>query len=382
MISNENLKFIIIGIVILGGLFWVLQQRSVPVEPNQNEAAELYLKALGLGKDAENYQYGFMETINGYRIDTVLTVKGAQKYAQYKLPFARQHIFFLDNKTILCMNLRDILACNNVKNNSELKNILTGVERSFFNRVAIEQSVSHNRRLIEKGVIQFLGEPVEKNVNGKMCKQITYKYDHTQLTISDINALNINPSSLPKFNGQWCIDGNGNVYEKILSYEVSGRTQQTRWNLIEANWNYAGTIVLPTNDTNSTAVQLFLRTLDFQAEMRDCYEKEGEVRDRCISSFAVARNFPSACELAGSRKDRCYISLALSKQDVQLCESIDNQVVREDCYLEVAGKARNPALCNSITNQSKMLFCQNVSSAPPTSSNSSIGDEDLLNLFE
>jgi len=365
MISKDTALWIVVGIIILGGLFWLVQQRPVPVEePSNNRSAELYLDALAVGREAANYRYSFAESVNGYPINTTLIVRGGNKYAEVILPFAREQFFFLENRTVLCVYFRDMAVCDDVQGEEDLQNVLTGVERAFFERLAIDQAVEHNRRLTERNVLQFVGEPQPATVNGYACSRITYRYDHTQLSLQDISALNINPRALPEFDGQWCVDDNGMVYEKIISYEINGQPQQTRWRLVDSDWNYGEEIVLPSNETNPDTVETHFRVQNLQTEMRSCYALDPDARERCLASFAVSRTLPAICDLAGGRRDLCYISLALRVGDESLCGPIADTDTKENCYLEVAGKNYDPTLCDRITNESKQQLCLNVSSAP------------------
>jgi len=364
MIGKETEK-VLIGIVfilVIVAVALTFLPKSKEVVPEEaNMAKELFIKLAGTGYEQDDYYYSYTETFDDFPTTYTMLQKGDEKSISIDNMISSKQIYFLENETILCIQYVGIDACSSVKNNTDMESYLSSIEALFFDDSRIESTISDMEYFEQYGYILFSPQTIEKTVNGHSCTEFSYQFDFTNLTIYEAARFGIGSNTPKTFLWTACVDNeSGNVYEKHVEYNYSGRLYQTDVTLNSAEWNTVRNVE-PPMELFGDAVSLLIEEKTSQNTLVGCFEEKGEEKDRCIAMVALSLKNRDVCELAGERRDRCLVSIVPLTKDATICPAITDASFKDDCYIEMGGATGDESYCTPIVDAEKKEFCMNVS---------------------
>jgi hypothetical protein len=225
--------------------------------------------------------------------------------------------------------------------------------------------VAKTRRWVETGVIETIGNVVEKQVAGRTCQWIAYRLNFDKMSDADLAAsggLNRRTALAVTEQVTDCVDketGFGLFHESnstLLGESTVTIFNTTRFDPkrkpVESDFSIKGEIV------NQSAFQ----ALEGAAiSARQCVLKPSEAeQDRCFEAEAYNRGDISFCDnIAGTdRRDLCYMVFLPLWRDQGICEKVQNQ--KDDCYFEVANRGISTTACAQISNTGYVALCNAV----------------------
>ncbi|NYZ77104.1 DUF333 domain-containing protein [Candidatus Micrarchaeota archaeon] len=335
-----------------------------PPPPDSGPAEGLLAKAVEVGKGQNEYFFSFRETSDGYSAEYDLLAKNGQKMMEVRNPLATKQLYFLSNDIVLCAQFMNVQGCSSVINNTDaaFQNYLLSLQSRFFDNTSMDTEKEDMDYFIQHGYLTISPEIADKSVNGHACSEISYAMDFTNMTSGELYRFGISPDSPQRFDWKLCIDNStGLVYSKHFSYSYQGKEHQWEFILLGADWNPAQQIAPPENLTEGLAYEILVEEMEWQAELRSCYDETGDTRDKCFSDLALELKMRSICELAGAKRDQCIVRLVPMLLDDSLCTLINNATFKDDCYVELAGGNKESSYCSMIADATKREFCMNIS---------------------
>ena len=277
------------------------------------------------------------------------------RYANISSAFGFREIFIGDNETIICVTIKK-RKCAPAE--AAVESYITSIKSLFLNKEAEAKSMEGYKILIEKGAIFFSGTITDKEVDGRQCKEVHYTRDYSILTGIEKKELGIQAGP-QNFEEYWCISGN-EALEKNVTATVGSRSSTSYFKLVEADYNYTGTIEFP-QAKEKKAEPLLLELVDKERKVDQCLSST--TPGRCVFELSIREFDSSYCQVAQDRKSSCYINWALQDNDTKYCENLkeDNEGYG-DCYLELAVLNKDQSFCNSIPAEDKKETCMNASS--------------------
>lgn len=364
---------IILGIALVA-IILVAAYALITGQPAENPDIELLKKSASSTIGHSDYLYSYEETQDGYTVTYVLLKKDGEKMITISNPFADKTIYFLNDDTILCQDFAGLNVCTSVKDSTEsaFVSYLYSLELKFLDDSAAEEEIEKLGYFYEKGYLKFLGT-TEKTVDGKPCREITYRLDFSNLSLTDANKYNIPLSSPQKFDITVCIDEDtGLAYSRQLSYYYNGEKVESVFRLLDADWNTSQSITPPA-ELSPGAYEALIEEKTWFAKYQACKEEyKDDARANCVSDIGTILKSKKVCELAEGWKDRCLLTVVSLTGDGEICPEIDDMSYRDDCYIELAYYNRDETDCAPILNVSKKEICIEAATSAPPSSNETI----------
>ncbi|MBI5046373.1 hypothetical protein HZC07_01435 [Candidatus Micrarchaeota archaeon] len=362
-------KIVLAVVLLLVGLAVYLavsnKPAPLPAPLNVSQGRALVMNALSFGYSAQNYTYSFSETSDGYEVNYTLRKVGNQSMAEIKNPLSLKQIYFLDNDTIICINLSGNTTCSSVTGNSDLDNYLRSVRVKFINPLYIDSNKQDFDYLVRNKYVIF--NSIQKStVSGNSCTAVSYTLDFNNLSVSEGARFGISAVSPKIFDWVFCVSDSGFPYQRLFNYSYQGanHTYSVRGLSFSAS---SSPITAPSNLTAGVA-DVLLREKEQQIALAGCYVQTGDNKDKCIMGAAISFRKKEICEFAGGRRDKCLVALVPSTKDLTICSSISQPSYVDDCYLELGGAYKNSSYCSQILNVSKSAMCMNVSQTPAKTS--------------
>lgn len=362
MIKNSKFLLGILGILLIVAVYFVL----APVEeqaPETNQTRSLFLKAVSLGKGQTNYHYSYSEDTSGYNVTYSLLKKDDGKRVGVCNPFSHKTVYWTENDTFICTDFKsDDDICSSIKDVSSSDPYLLSLESNFFHDEYIEKTISDVEFMESRGYLEYSPEIIEKTVNDRQCMEIEYYFDFTNLSVSDGVRLGLGATTPKKLDWRICVDNEtGEVYEKYLNYTHNAREYYVHFVLTESDWDTGMELEVPENLTEGKdAYYAFYEEKEAEGNLLNCFSKEGEEKESCIASEALASGTIDVCELAGERRDRCFVSFIPIRRDESICQRIISGFFKDDCYTELAGWEKNSTYCDFVLNETKKEFCLSI----------------------
>ena len=356
-------------VLIIGAVFLVAAFEGKP-QPNA-EAEQKIIEALKMGEGVESYTYKFKERYNNFETEYEIIKSGEDLLIKLKSPLSEQQAYFLQNKTIFCINFKGNSACSQVDNITEMEDYMQKLKTLAISDEKIEREVEDFR--IMKKYIEFKG--VEERPE---CTQINYTIDFRNISFGDAARFKIGARSPKIFNWTQCISEDGRALYKSMEYETyTGAKTQYEYELL--SFKEGGRIEEPQN-VSAGAVGLLKDERKLIAKIRGCYSKKGEKRADCIRDSAIMEREPLLCELAEGKRDECYVGLVPLMKEEELCRKIEDSAFKDDCYIEMAGATKDENFCNNVEDESKKEYCREV--AQQEEDKPKIDPEELLRRVE
>jgi hypothetical protein len=376
-------KIIIVAVVLLVAMaiyFVATAEQPVVEEPADSaEAQALLMKGLVFGKGLTDYSYAYTDTSDDFTIGFTLTRNGGDGLVEVKSPLSGKRAYFLENRTILCVDYPPGTEdCSVVTNNDQLDNYLTSLEVKFFDDERMDRAVRDLDYLIQNRYAVLDPELVDRGD----CSELSYRLDYSTASVMDAARFGISATSPKVFDVTMCIDNRtGYVHESTFNYSYLGRDHYKTTTLISLS-KFPDAITAPENLT-ANVFSRFEREREQQVKLAKCYtDMDGEDREKCIATLSLSLKRKDLCELAGTRRDRCLVSIVPSTRDVDICPTVNDLSFRDDCYIELAGGLKNETYCNSLQNASKMEFCLQVSEPEPEGNDLFNDSKDFLDYIE
>jgi hypothetical protein len=362
--QQKTLLIIITALVALA-LYFAL---STEVEEPPAETAEvksLLMKGIGFGKGQENYVYSYNKISDGYKTTYVLTKSGDEGVVEVQNPLSLKRIYFLSNDTILCISYPVEETCSSVKNDARMGNYLDSLETEFFDDSRIDRNKADMEYLLEHGYAKLEPETRNKTIGNAVCTEMTYSLDYQNVSLSEAARFGISSSSPRLFMRTMCINNEtGYRNEETLNYSFEEMMHTYKSQLLSFKAGPAGTITPPEN-LSEGAVDVLFQERTQQLKLAECFtSKEGEEREKCVSTIALQLRRKDICEVAGTRRDRCMVSIIPVTKDETICTAINDPSYKDDCYIELAGAYKNSTYCSNIQDASKIAYCMEVASPP------------------
>ncbi len=327
-------------------------------------AESLLLRAVKLGSGETNYYYSFSEDTSGYTKNYSLLRKGDDKRLDIINPFSHKSFYWSENESVLCTDFKsEGPVCSSIINQSSSDRYILSLESKFFNDELINKTVSDMEFMKSKGYLTYDPEVDEKTVWGKKCSEVRYRLDFRNISINDGIRLGVGATTPKEFDMKICVDNEtGEVYEKYFNYTYNTRDYWVYFLLIDSDWDTGRELGIPQNLTpEGEAYYRFYEEMEYEGTLLDCFSKEGEERESCISAEAIRSRSIGVCELAGSRRDRCLVSFIPITQDESICDNVISEFFRDDCYTEIAGWKKDNSFCDFVKNESKKEYCLSIS---------------------
>ncbi len=360
-IQEKTLLGIGIAIVLVAVYITFVQPQPAPADTTYAE--ELLRKSVEVGKGQDEYLYYYRETSDGYIKDYKLLLKGGEKMIEIESPISVRTVYFLENDTILCVKFMNADVCSSVKdkNESMLVNYLSSLEGKFFNDIIIESESRKITAFLEKGYLTLSPETPEKTVSGKTCNEVNYAIDYTNMTVSEASNYGVSPYGPRRFEFAICVNNKtGLAHSKYFNYTYQGIFHEWEFQLLDADWSPSEEIAPPENLTEG-AYDIILEEAGWQNELRSCFDRTEESRDKCVHDLAITLKMKGVCELAGERRDWCLVSVVALSPDETICPEITNAAYRDDCYVEIAVATKNQDYCSMVADAAKKEDCINAS---------------------
>ncbi|MFH2105636.1 MAG: hypothetical protein ABII22_00100 [Candidatus Micrarchaeota archaeon] len=362
-------EYIIALVVILVVAAYVITSKPETVVP-KNETPDMtgQISAMYLGtfdkKSGENYLYSYDEQRGPIEVQTTLVKRGDKMQFSMVSPAGVRDVFFNGSKPtddIICVSMNDERMCARVENTSAMTSYINMIKGLFLNDEISHVSKEGYAIMIEKGAIRFKNSIVDKSVDERACKEISYTRDYSVLTMQDLAKLNI-AGGPTWFEETWCIDGN-EVVEKTMKFYMNGNPVTTHFKLLDADYNYNGDIEMPSKKAirEPETEPLLNKIADKDRTIETCYASGDPAT--CFFNFALQESDSVYCKFADRKLGPCYINFAMNFNDPSYCKNIQDIGYYEDCYIEIAGQQKNPVYCDEIKNESKKQTCRDVSKA-------------------
>ncbi|VVC02730.1 Uncharacterised protein [Candidatus Bilamarchaeum dharawalense] len=358
----EYQKVVISIIVILAIIAVYLALVTIkPVQPEVNTTAaeELLLKGVRFGMYESTYQLSYNELADGYRTYYSMEEDGENQSIYVQNPLSTKKAYYFSNETILCIKypLTANESCASVYGNAELKNYMASLSSKFLNDALIERYKNDMSYLISKNYVKLSPDITTKTINGKQCQEISYQIDYSNISLDDAARFGIGSDAPKKFNWKMCIDNQtGWIYSKYFDYKENGTTHTYEYQLVSFKKGEAA-IVAPAELVDSV-ISILYQEREQYSKLAKCYtDKQGDDRERCITTMAITLKRKDLCDLTGQRRDTCLIALVPITKDEDICKLIVSQSVKDDCYIELAGAYKNSSYCSQMQNSSKLDQC-------------------------
>ncbi len=363
--QQKTLLIIITALVALALYFALSAEVEEPLPAEATEAKALLMKGIEFGKGQENYVYSYNKIADGYKTTYVLTRNGDEGVVEVQNPLSLKRVYFLTNDTILCISYPTEETCSSVKDDARMENYLSSLEAEFFDDSRIDRNKADMEYLLERGYVKLEPETRNKTLGNTVCTEITYSIDYQNVSLSEAARFGISSSSPRLFMRTMCVNNEtGFRNEETLNYSFEGMMHTYKSQLLSFKAGSAGTITPPEN-LSEGAVDVLFQERTQQLKLAECFtNKEGEEREKCVSTIALQLRRKDICEMAGARRDRCMVSIIPVTKDETICTAITDPSYKDDCYIELAGAYRNSTYCSNIQNASKLAYCMEVATPP------------------
>lgn len=363
-------KHLLVTICVFLFAFFVFGCTQKPAQPSAanltsagDEAENLYLSSLLVGKGREWYTYSYEENRTGYTIRvTVEKGRTRARITEY-VPLSKRTVYLLENSTVLCIKLKsEDEVCANAEGSADVVEYVGQLRGFMFNDTMMLEGFNESKFLADNGFLTFENATREKTLPLGNCTGFNFAIDYSRLTIEEMSGFGRSLSSPMFFSGYFCVDSSsGHAYEKYFNYTFRNVPMYTHFRLLSYDFDTEPVIQQPSNVSSRLASTIIEEEKEKTSEISNCFRKiNSEEREMCIYSYAIYNTELTACSHAGSRADRCLLNLAVAKKDALLCQQISAGGYRDDCYIEIAGIHKNSSLCSSITNQTKLQACTDI----------------------
>ncbi|MEK6981451.1 MAG: hypothetical protein AABX38_00845 [Candidatus Micrarchaeota archaeon] len=361
--SKTNFVVMLVVIILLGGFIVYSVQQNAQKTDTQKQIKELYIKSFQIAKGKTTYYYNYNEKINSYNNTDIIAKYPNGEYVEIKSVISEKKLYLFDNQTIMCVKLLDDNeSCGEVDENANYVKTLSSL---IFDDKSTEKTIENLKTLIyNKSVIQFIGQAVNKTIEGRTCNFIDYTLNYSVLSLSDAPKFGIGPSSPKFFRSSVCITDEGVTLYKKFDYDYLGSNRTNEFYLIEqSDKDKAKTLLDRPNITeNITISDLVAQEIILKQQLGNCYAKPTSLeKDSCVFSMSFDLGYKELCNAAGAKSDICYINFAISQNNTGICQSVGSSEFKDDCYTEMAGKNKNQTFCNQINNVTKQTYCLNIS---------------------
>lgn len=361
MDTIEKVVLGIIAILAVAAIFLSFVKITNPGKTS-SDAEILFFNMQTFGENFTDYSYVYNETSNNFPIVYSLYKHGNTKMIQMESHLSTKKIYFLSNNTIMCLDFLGNEECTEVKNETSLKPYLFNLNTRFFsNNVIAGQRVKMREGITKKYV--FIDPTITKSsFNGKSCNVGKYKFDYTNISMQDMPLYGVYTGTPIRFDGKFCIDGNGTVYYSYFNYTYNGAFHEWKRNLISINPKYGGPVKVPKIKNSSTMLtSLFFEQKNYE-KLANCYMKtDATEKNKCTAILALTIKSKKLCEYTEKRRDRCLLSITPLLLEESICTGIFDKNYKEDCYVELAGGLKKSTYCTNIANLTKKDFCLNIS---------------------
>ena len=333
------------------------------------QAKDLYINSLNKGMGEHTYTYAYEEDRNGYLVKTTLYYTSTTRAVIVEEPLVKKSAYFLPHKTIVCLAIEnDTETCAVAENATSVTTYINNLDILFLNDNRLSNATQDARYLADHDYMTFEDRIDTKMHGTNICSVIYFKIDYTNLPIIDSARFKLGPGSPLVFNGSFCVDPKSGVaQEKYFRYVFRGNEVYTSFNLTMIDFTSAPKIDIPSNVSNRLVSTLIEEEKVRLKDFLSCYKKIGDLRDRCIYSYAISHGLTLACEYTGSKEDQCYLNLAVLHKDSSECSFVPDTEYRKDCYIEIGGLVKNQSICNAIKDDRKRERCVEVASSNQTS---------------
>ncbi|MFH1520240.1 MAG: hypothetical protein ABID61_01205, partial [Candidatus Micrarchaeota archaeon] len=201
---------------------------------------------------------------------------------------------------------------------------------------------------------------ISKNINGNECLEIRYKIDYSNISLDDAARFRIGSGAPKKFNWKMCINNQtGQVHQTYFDYENNGMIHTYLYQLLSFQKNVAS--IEPPEELSGNVKTTLYSEREQYTKLAKCYTtKQGDEREKCITTMAITLKRKDLCLLTIDRKDMCLVGIVPITKDESICGMITSPPYKDDCYIELAGSYKDASYCNNIQNTSKLAMCNVV----------------------
>ncbi len=329
------------------------------------EAKDLYLSSLLVGKGLDKYSYSYEEDRNGYIVKTTLIKNKNESKITVQIPLSKRTVYFMENSIVLCLSIKESdEVCAYAENSTYVNDYIRTFQDSLLDDKKMLKTVEDSSLLAERGLLTF-NSVEDKELELGKCAKINFNIDYSKLTIQEASRFGLGSGSPLFFSGYFCVDRNSKqAYEKYFNYTFRGQQVYTHFKLISYDFNTEPEIQIPKNISNRLATTLIEEEKEKLSDFLSCYKKvDAGERESCIYSYSIYNKEFLSCKYADSKSDRCFLNVAVARKDANICQQVPSLDYEEDCYIEIAGLNKDNSLCSSIKNETKMARCNQVSNS-------------------
>ncbi len=405
------LLLIVVGVFVVAGAWYYTQgQNGAPVTTGPNATVNTVNLLTSPGAVAllssfdhlqampNSYNLSFSEKIDGIDANISLAQKGNDRVAILTTAFNRREYYWIGNQTIACeQSATEPRVCAAIDNQTQLMAYGARLNATFPSTNNEAEQKANHARMIQLGALHFRAPPQSRVVAGRSCTDLTYTFDFTQLTPSQLGqiGMTVNDPLVTMFRNyvvEKCVDDQlGIALVSKLQYEyVDPRTQQhvqltdgLQYQTFQTP--LPGSLAAPALNANGTQlleetgrVNDMLGTIgtclgavnvtDHDQCVRTSAVRYGNVglcnlvndstvRGQCVIIIATDHNAPDECKLAGGLGNECYTNIAVNDRDNSYCKLIADPGQLRICMDAVAlaknmtGGAPAPGSGNATANQ-------------------------------
>lgn len=359
----QRIVLMIVAILVIAAVYIAITTVK-PVVPvvDTKPAEELLLRGIMFGKGEKNYVYAYNEISDGYQIEYVVKKNGENGSVTLENPLSIKNAYFLANDTILCIKypITNNDSCASVKGKTELKNYMDSVSTKFLNDNLMELSKNNIVYLISKDYLKLDPLIIPKDINGTECLEIRYNIDYSNISLDDAARFKMGSDAPKKFNWKMCIrNQTGQIYQQYFDYETNGVLHTYTYQLL--SFQKGGAVIELPQELDGDVLSRLSSEREQYAKLAKCYtDKQGNEREKCITSLAITLKRKELCVLTTERRDMCLVGIVPITKDVSICEMVTSPSYKDDCYIELAGSYKDASYCNMIQNTSKLAMCNTV----------------------
>lgn len=359
----QRIVLMVVAILVIAAVYLAVTTERPEVPASDTKPVEsLLLRGIGFGNGEANYVFTYRETADGFGTEYRVEKAGENGSVTIETPLSVKKAYFSANDTVLCVKYPIVNndSCSSVKGNAELSNYINSVSTKFLKDSLIERNKNDIEYHISKKYLELDPLIVSKNVDGNECLEIRYKIDYANISLDDAARFGIGSDAPKKFNWKMCVNNQtGQIHQKYFDYETKGVTHTYAYQLL--SFQKGGTNITPPEDLSGDVSTRLYSEREQHAKLVKCYtDKQGDEREKCITTLAITLKRKELCLLATERKDMCLVGIVPITKDASICDVVTAPSYKDDCYIELAGSYKDASYCNKVQNTTKLTMCNAV----------------------
>lgn len=297
--------------------------------------------------------------------DLFFTVEYQNASAQMgglRTPYNNRTAYIVGNTSVFCEQIvGSERKCVTPTKGKDFLAHMYGIQYMFVDAEGAKNAVELNSKLIGYGALVADKATTEKMIAGRKCTEVTYTLNFDNLTLSQINGLNV-ATQYGNQKHKECLDDEfGLPLEQTVEYVESGEAKKTYFvvTAIEAPMKNAITVPQP-NAQEQDVYSDILKAEGIWEVEAVCGKMNGTDADGCFKAWSVQNSMPSYCSRIqnASERDSCYHIGGTKLFDKTYCALAGS--LSDQCYYSIATTGKVAGACSEIANTTLQAECMNA----------------------